>query len=361
MGIATYAIEGYSPTGTRIGKMTGVRSVELALAANRAGVLIIESTDARFKGKDFQLEVWRSLSGRPFKRLVRTRFYVRKFKTRERQGVKVYVYTAYGALSLLDRRLVGAYAGSAGAAKSGAADTILKAYVADAFNTNAWNGYRFNPMTINASIAPVISISRSFAWQTLTKVAEEITQTLYNTNGTRLYYDIEQETSGPEFKVFVGQRGTDRRKGTIPNPMIFSPEKGNITNVEVEESWENEATFIYVGGKGNEATRLVVGVENATAQAETPYSSAELFLNATNLSTTADLQNAGRAALTANRYTRRFTADIVQTTGAVFGLDWEWGDYVTAYYDGVTYDARIEAVRLKWERGRETVDARLYA
>jgi hypothetical protein len=361
MTYTEYGIEGYSPTGTRIGKMTGIRSVEFALASNRAGVLIIESTDKRFKGKDYQLEVWRSRNREPLKRVVRTRFFIRKFKTREKGGVKLYVYTAYGALSLLDRRIVGAYAGSAGAAKSTAADLMLKTYVSEAFNNNAWNGYRFNPMTVSLAASAVANVSRSFAWQRLTKVAEEIAQTLLTADGTRLYYDIEYETAGPEFKTFIGQRGTDRRKGVSPRPMVFSPEKGNLDNIEVEESWEDEASFVYVGGKGNEATRLVAGVENVTRQAETPYSSTEVFLNATNLSTTADLQNAGRAALAANRYTRRFTADIVQTTGAVVGVDWEWGDYVTAYYDGITYDARIEAVRLKWERGRETVDARLYA
>jgi hypothetical protein len=48
---------------------------------------------------------------------------------------------------------------------------------------------------------------------------------------------------------------------------------------------------------------------------------------------------------------------IQDTPGTQYGKQWGWGDRVTVQVEGINYDARVDAVTVTVEGGKETITA----
>jgi hypothetical protein len=51
------------------------------------------------------------------------------------------------------------------------------------------------------------------------------------------------------------------------------------------------------------------------------------------------------------------TGELLSSPDARYGVDWAWGDYLTAQVFGVSVDARVDAVTVEVSGGRERIRA----
>jgi hypothetical protein len=163
-----------------------------------------------------------------------------------------------------------------------------------------------------------------------------------------------------EFRTYVGQRGTDRRFGVRPGAKVLSEANGLLNNLDYLEDWREEVTFVYAGGQGIEEERTVVTVSDSVRLAASPFNRREGWFDGRIYGDSA-LSNAAQKRLYDGRPVRRFTAEINDQPGFVYGKDWDFGDKLTAVLDdGQQIDIEVNVVsgRLD-ENGKETIRARL--
>ena len=63
------------------------------------------------------------------------------------------------------------------------------------------------------------------------------------------------------------------------------------------------------------------------------------------------------SAVRAGRPRLVFSGKIQQTRGSQLGVDWDWGDYVTAQEFGYILDARVDALTVRATPRSEEIDA----
>lgn len=361
MGV-TYALHIYNENGVYIRRLKTIVKVDLAMTVNRAYVLIVDYNDNIKIANEYQIELWRDI-GSGFAPFTKTRYLVKNItKNISNKGKTTHTLTAMSALCVLDKRIVAAFAGNAGALKTANGDVLIQQYVTDAFINNIFNSKRIGlGLTVQASAGSIVPIlTRSVDWQALPKVLVDIVDNIFAVSGIRVYYDIEY-TGGFIFRTYTGQRGSDRRYSVAARPMIFMAEKNTLANVSINDNYQNQRTIAYVGGKGTTDTRMVIAVDDVALQDRGGFASSEIFIAATKLNKLTEMIDVGKQTLANNVEEHLFSADIIQNTGAIFGIDWDFGDYVSAYHNGIYYDARIESIKISWANGRETIDARLYS
>ena len=115
---------------------------------------------------------------------------------------------------------------------------------------------------------------------------------------------------------------------------------------------------MYTGGQGEEAEREIVEVSDAARIGMSPWNRREGFADARNESTTAGVTAKGNEVLAAGRPRLRFSASLKDTELARYGMEWEFGDRVTASYRGRQFDGMIKAVTIGVD-GDESIGARI--
>jgi hypothetical protein len=151
----------------------------------------------------------------------------------------------------------------------------------------------------------------------------------------------------PRFVFHAGRRGTDRSKAAHPaGPYVYlTPSSGNLVEPQLTFDSRDEATVVYVLGKGANGHRLVYRAERADALGASPYGVIERAVESSQADTLDELLAAAQTALAESREQVTFAfTPLVGAGGAVYGLDWELGDIVTVGAYGYEMSARITAV-----------------
>ena len=157
-----------------------------------------------------------------------------------------------------------------------------------------------------------------------------------------------------QFRWYTGQRGTDR-SATV----TFALERGNMANPYYRHSRINEKTVAIVGGQGEESSRDVV-IRTGTDYAA--GNDVEVFVQATNRSTTAGYNAAGDKRLDELQARDEFGFDVVQTPACLYGDvaaggHYELGDLVTARAFGIERTHKFTAATIILNaNGKETID-----
>jgi hypothetical protein len=236
---------------------------------------------------------------------------------------------AYHATKLLDRRIIAYSAGSTYTTKAAAAaDNQIKAFVNENMLSGIVGADRDGVetqadvsayLTMQANLGQGASIAKSAARRRLMDVAIDLAQAS-TTAGTYLTFEIVAPTETTlELRTYAGQRGVDRRFGTA-NPVILSPERGNLVNAHLVVDYVEAATFIVAGGQGEEENRLIGTAFDSVRAGVSPFGRIERFRDAAGV--------ASQAALTR-------------------GIDFDLGDIVTAESPraGQQFDVRIDMIR----------------
>lgn len=331
--------------------------------------------DQSLVGLDYQLQVWRKPPGgtaySDFVALLRHW----KFVLDGGGAVWLVAEDNQDINELLARRIVAYKSGTAQAIANGeAADDAMKRIFDENFLAGATDAARSiaaNSVSADADITAGPELDKAFAYQTVLELFQEISQETRQA-GNELFFEmaiteVDYHTGylSLQFRTYTGQPGADRTHDTT-NPVIFSPEFGNIGQMEREYDYRGQETAVYVAGPGAGVARTLVEVEDTDAQAASAWNRREGFVDARDAQNTAEalgvavevlLQARGQQRLGETRPRLRINGRVQSTEYTLYGRDWFLGDRVTANGLGAQFDVLIRLVNVNIARGNEQITA----
>lgn len=338
---------------------------------------------------------------------------VGKRQTTDRKGTSKVYLRAMSGNYLLTSRIVAYAKGTTQASKSGPADNIAKAYVRENLGTLATDTSRqlsTSLFSVAADVSMGPAVTHEGERQSLFRVCQDIARKAAET-GTYFSFDTVYlpELNRWEFRTYTTARGVDK-SSTTRSPVTFSSDFGNIGDDALDDDYEDEVTFVYAGGQGEEGARVVQTGEDTVRSTSSPYGRRERFITASTSDAdkladdalaavregrprrtytagqeeqrrldeeaqkAADeayhfqvfqqhavptLGAAAQAAVPLGRGSRGYSGGMVQTGAFQYGRDWQFGDIVAVKAYGQTLDCRVSAVGVTVERGSETIKSTL--
>ena len=162
-------------------------------------------------------------------------------------------------------------------------------------------------------------------------------------------------TTAWEFRWYTGQLGTDRTA-----TVTFALQYGNMANPTLRYRRLEEKTVAIVAGQEVAGVRSIESVTGTNYNADT--NSYEIFVDGSDITTTAGLQNRGSVKLYELRAREELSFDVIQTPGSLYGLHYFLGDKVTGYFQGVSATKKIQSVSINFDAsGLERVSLGLQA
>jgi hypothetical protein len=361
-----YELTLYDPRGTAITKqLTAFSSLEYTRKINEVGSLVLK-LPSQFPlwwfGRDYRIEVWRSIDGRPAYLDGDTQWLIRKINISREGGDRVLNVTAYDLNHLLKRRIVAYDAKSVYADKSDYADDMMKEIFSENFGIGCIDALRdwSEWISIQPDFGLAMPIEKEFARRTVFNIFQEMAEYSYQ-NGIYLAFDIVRLTSSMvEFRTYVNQRGVDHSKGSL-SPLLFGAKYGNLTNDDYLDDSSEEATFIYAGGKGEDAARVVEDAQDDARIGVSPFGRIEYFIDARETDVAADVKDEAEAELRKRVPKRIISGKVADIDGCRYGLHYKMGDKVTVETDEVSMDAYIDSAHVTVSGSTETIDVGLEA
>jgi hypothetical protein len=314
--------------------------------------------------RDARLSIWRSVNGAPAYRVGEAVYFIRRAVQRLRDdGVWEWYVTAYDAKHLLDRRIVAYASGSSYAAKTAAADNLMKAIVRENLGNLATDTARTLSSSLfqvqaDLSLAPTVDIyfSRRIVFETIRDIAQMSTQ--HDTTPTYLSFDVVAVTDDLlEFRTYTTARGVDRRlSNTINEPVLLGPAFGTMENIDIDEDFTSEVTYAYAGGQGEGDARVIQSASDTTRIGYSAYNRIERFQDARQNASSASVQDAANTRLRQGKPHTMITGKVRQSNAALFGVHYDFGDLVTLGIGSQMRDCRLSSVRVSIYNGQESID-----
>ena len=225
--------------------------------------------------------------------------------------------------------------------QTGAAETLLRHYV-DVNCINALDGAgdaastRIIPQLVLADTDEERGVTCTYSarYETIA----EILETICNASG--LGWEIVFDRDSSQF-VFTVISGTDHSEHSV-NPVIFKLELNNLKTIDYQSSQIDTKTFVYVGGSGEDASRVIQEVY-LTDDEPSGFARHESFVSASNTADSDELVTVGESELRERSGELSLSAEIDLNFAAQQYLrDYDLGDVVTVQYTGVaSVDVRI--------------------
>jgi len=314
---------------------------------------------------DGQLEIWRSdLANDIDWYLEKESFHRTQLRQTFENGRKHFTSFGRGYLDLLNRRHILYNAGNAYSSKSGAGETVIKAYVDEnagpsANDVNRLRNGVFAGLSIQADAANGTNWDGARAYANLLYSCAEIArETLVDFDvigvGAALY----------EFRVYNGQRGSDRStdgldpatglNGAGNVPVLFSLGYGNMGEPSYSSARVGEGNVVAVLGGGLEDDREVVIREDVSAVADSPWNDIEMTRQGGDQSTS-ELNSIGDEMLKKFQAEEAFSFAPLQVPSTLYGKDYFLGDLITGVYDDISRDKKILSVNISVDENGEKI------
>lgn len=304
----------------------------------------------------WQVEVWRKPDGGTF-----ARDFVGLARQEEfyhGQGGSKGVVTCPGLMSLLSWRIVAYYAGTADKTKftSDPAETVMNTLVKYNATTDATvvNGRlragAITGLTVETDGAGGNTVDWFCAYENLLETLQKLAQIAGGD-----FDVVKTSATAWQWRYYDGQLGTDRTAS-----VIFALERGNMGSPQWHDIRVDEKTVCIVGGQGQDSSRTTV-IRTGTNY-DVDDNNIEVFLNATDVDTTAGLNARGDMALDEQQAQQQFEFDVIQTPGTLYGTHYTLGDLVTAVnpFTGASVALKVEEVQITVdENGKETIDVQM--
>ncbi len=362
----SYSIYVDDAFGNRLADASNFTKLVYARTVNDVGSLTLtlppDFNTNMLRFPDGRIEVWRRIDGGREYLDTDTVWLLKQCKkTLTSDGQQNIVVTAKSPLCLLREpgRFVNYAAGSAQAQYAAApADNQIKQIARENIGSSATTARNLSAyVTIGPNLGLGASVAKSFAWRDCLKVMQEFANASTQA-GTYVAFDITApDPYSLSFQTYIGQRGNDHRFPGGINPVILSPDFGNLGECELTEDWTDEVTYALAGGQGEGSLRLTASAQDDARIGASPFGLREMFVDATQYTTTTGLASEAQAVVRAGRPRTIFTGRIIETADTRYGVEWGWGDYVTAIAFGQSYDCRIDAVEVTVENGKESINA----
>jgi len=369
---ASYQVVLKDPNAVTLAIPQNIFYLEYARRVNEIGAMTLQIPIAYdpYCLIDGQIELYRQVDSGPLYLEGETRWFIRKISHKLDDNGQEYIEIyAEDAMTLLQRRITAFYAGSSQVLKTAvAADDLLKTIVsnnmgsaaADYLGANTARQLSTTLFAIQANLTQAQLVSKDFAWRPMFPVLQEIAQASTQA-GTYLCFDVVAIVAGTfEFRTYINQRGVDHRWPSGSNPVILDPQMGNLANIVQTDDYSQGVSFVYCAGQGTDSDRTVQSANNATLAGLSPYGRFEAFQDARQATTAASVLAEANADLWSARPVLSFEAQLVQTPGVQYGVQYNFGDMVTARYRNRQFDCRIEAIHItKQGSNPETVDTKI--
>ncbi len=366
--MTTYSVYLDDVQGNRIADASNFLLLEYSRVVNNVSTLKL-TLPGNFNTQfliipDGRIEVWRKLDSGMEYLDTNTIWLIKKIDQKiDGSGLQTIVVEADTPLSILREpgRIVNYYAGQSQAVYASApADNQIKEVARDNIGADAAGSRNISAyISIDPNLGLGASVAKSFAWRECLKVMQEFADAS-TTSGTYVAFDIEADTPTTlVFRTFTQQRGVDHRFPNGVNPVLISPEMGNLGETLLSVDYRNEITYVQAGGKGDSTNRLIASSQDLARQGVSPFGLREYFKDATQYTSTTGLSAEADAVLRSGRARTIFQGRLIDTPDTRYGVDWGWGDYVTASAFGQQFDCRIDAVSVsvKPGGGYERIDA----
>lgn len=281
---------------------------------------------------DGQVEVWRRPAGGDWY-LEYEGFHRDAEWSQDADGKEVFVSRGVGYQDLLRRRIIAEYAGSSGAQKSGAAETVAKAFVTEQIVSPTISGRAISNFTVQTDGGSGNTIYITRPYRNLLEVLQEIAAI-----GGGDFDVVGTGAAAWQFRWYNGQRGVDRRAS-----IVFATGYGNMLYPVLKEH-AARANVVLVMGQGEGSDRTWVWRPGSGAP--TGLDRIEIARDARDTDDTSTLQARGDAELEAVAAKDELNFQVLQTAGAQYGVDYGLGDLVSARYRSTGYDLKIVEVEL---------------
>jgi len=106
-----------------------------------------------------------------------------------------------------------------------------------------------------------------------------------------------------------------------------------------------ERNYAYAGGQGEGTERVIETSEDATRSGASAYNRREVWVDSRHTDESAIIQNRADGAVERGRPVRQLTGRLTETDGFRFGIDYNFGDELTAEAFGYTVDCHLDFVQ----------------
>lgn len=264
--------------------------------------------------------------------------------------------SASRGIALLDWRIVAYDSTAAASAKSGAADTVMTAYVHENLSTSATDTTRristtYLTVATSPGLGATVAIEANRG--TVLGVCQDAAQSSAKL-GTSVYFDIVLDNPNGtsralKFRTFRGQRGILRN-------LTISTDNNTMRDPVLEYDYSRERNYAYVRGSGEGSLAPVTAV-STPGSARGALSRKEILVDGSQATTSAQRITMGEAELQSRRPRVALTGRVNQTPFFLYGKHWKWGDRMGASFDGVSLSVQVETVAVSVEGGKEDVAA----
>ncbi len=305
---------------------------------------------------DGEVEVWRCIPGkldwyREWKGLVED-----SYDVLAENGDWEYTITGCGLKGLLSRRCVEWHSGTAQADKADVAETVIKAYVNENFGAGATVAAGRFSDGLMVELSVEVDSARGDYWEGQ-RSGRNVLETIQEiANYSSLGFDmVETSARAWEFRIYTDQPGVDRTNvGLDPAtglnaagnvPVVFAPELNNVKSATLEKLHSKEFNAVAVMGQGQGDQRQVVTVEDVVAIGVSPINRREVTRGGNSQDDSlAGLEYLGYEELERSQYVEALKFTPKSNEGTLYGLQYGFGDRITAQFRGMDYHKRIVAV-----------------
>lgn len=255
--------------------------------------------------------------------------------------VKLY---AFDANWLLSTRIVAYAAGSPQADKTGKADDIMKAIVRENFGSLADTERQLASLSVAPDYSQLPEISKAFSRRIIINLLQDLCDMVKEQGVYSAFDIIRMQPCNFEFRTYRDYRGIDHSRDS-GSPRFVGEKYGNLAKPKLEYKSSDEATFIYAGGQGEEEDRIVkTARDDIRIGNGYPYNLIEKWVDARQLETEASVQAEADAELAANRPRQFLSGNLIDMSSMRYGIDFGFGDIVTAEAFGQTMDLHVSTV-----------------
>lgn len=236
---------------------------------------------------------------------------------------------------LFVRRTVNPLSGQASYTYTGSAETIAKTLVYNQMGAGASSERRFSRLKIATDKGRGSNYTIDEKW-TITVDQALMNLCLSSGMGWIVQFSLGDTVTPYEFEMLEGRDKSDS--------VLWSLELDSIRAGYYYQSDLQFRNVAYVGGAGVGTSRTFRTV--GSANDESRY---ELFVDAQNLSTSADLDRYGAQALSTMNVTRYLKVQPLEISPFVYESDWDLGDIITVSAFDYTMIARVVEVKEIYE------------
>ena len=360
--VMRYQLDWFDHFGNKKGVIQAFSGLEYVKTLNAIGSLVVDIPRGLYQYDQFAvgdiLEIWRAKND-TLELQNEAAYFLQNWQfTTDPGGEEFIRLTAFDANWLLDTAIVYAAAGSADASMTGYPDNLMKAIVNKQLGATATAGR--GKLTVAPDLsAGGASVTKAFAYRNVLNVLAELAAQA-GEGGTFLAFDtVRTQVATFEFRTYTGQRGINHSR-TSGDPRLAGKQYGNLSEPTFGTFHAAERNYIYVGGQGEEAARVIVERSNATRINASKWNRREMFMDARQQELTASLNAEGDAALDEFKPKKVLTGRLRDTPGMQYGVHYGFGDILSAEAFGFHVDCHVASVRVNFNQDNgEQIDIRL--